>query len=419
VLGQTGTIENSYLFAGEQFDASLDQYYLRARYYDPSSGRFTQQDTWMGRNHDPITLHKYLYANVDPANVIDPSGQFGLASLGSTLNILGNIMTTVSTVHSVFQIATGNQKAPTAKQIGSEILFNMLGAKAFKIIGYFGKKVADRFRKLGCGNNSFVEGTLVHTESGMTPIEDVSIGDKVWATNEITGEIELKPVTHLIQGEREYDLASITFDSGEIVTATLEHPFFANGEWVDAGDLLVGDEVLLLETAKSSRIRDIEIRTSVEAVFNLTVDGFHTYHVGDYGYLVHNSNDCVIDPATHNLELVSPNLAKKIRGYPLDTHVYLGFNGSGDVVYVGISGDVGTRRRQHLADGRSFRVMQISKVKLQRPLARAIEQAIIVKYGLGKHSGQLENKINSISELRDWYDEALKWGNKWIKNNGY
>lgn len=79
--------------------------------------------------------------------------------------------------------------------------------------------------------------------------------------------------------------------------------------------------------------------------------------------------------------------------------------------------NAGARRKQHRADGRSFQVVQISKVKLQRPLARAIEQALIVKYGLGKHSGQIENKINSIGELRDWYDEALEWGNKWIKNN--
>jgi RHS repeat-associated protein len=97
VLGQTGSVENSYLFAGEQFDNALDQYYLRARYYDQSQGRFTQQDTWMGRNHDSITLHKYLYANADPGNVIDPSGQFGLSSLGSTLNILGNVMLRTST----------------------------------------------------------------------------------------------------------------------------------------------------------------------------------------------------------------------------------------------------------------------------------------------------------------------------------
>jgi len=45
VLNQTGATQNDYLFTGEQFDQALEQQYLRARYYDPAIGRFTQQDT--------------------------------------------------------------------------------------------------------------------------------------------------------------------------------------------------------------------------------------------------------------------------------------------------------------------------------------------------------------------------------------
>ncbi|MEW8100448.1 MAG: RHS repeat-associated core domain-containing protein [Candidatus Thiodiazotropha endolucinida] len=81
VLNQTGTTENSYLFAGEQFDSTLDQYYLRARYYDPSQGRFTQMDSFLGWEEDPTTLHKYLYANADPVNGTDPSGYMTLSGL--------------------------------------------------------------------------------------------------------------------------------------------------------------------------------------------------------------------------------------------------------------------------------------------------------------------------------------------------
>ncbi|WP_200911156.1 RHS repeat-associated core domain-containing protein, partial [Pseudoalteromonas sp. P1-9] len=53
---QTGTTDNNYLYTGEQFDGDLDQYYLRARYYDQGVGRFTQQDAWMGRDGEPVTL---------------------------------------------------------------------------------------------------------------------------------------------------------------------------------------------------------------------------------------------------------------------------------------------------------------------------------------------------------------------------
>ena len=34
LITQSGTTDNLYLFQGEQFDSNLDQYYLRARFYD-------------------------------------------------------------------------------------------------------------------------------------------------------------------------------------------------------------------------------------------------------------------------------------------------------------------------------------------------------------------------------------------------
>ena len=87
VLSQTGTTENSYLFTGEQFDAGLDQYYLRARYYDQGIGRFTQMDTYQGRSGDPHSLHKYVYTHNDPINNIDPSGNI---TIGAALGGIGS-----------------------------------------------------------------------------------------------------------------------------------------------------------------------------------------------------------------------------------------------------------------------------------------------------------------------------------------
>ena len=72
---------NSYLFTGEQYDPDLEMYFLRARYMDTSKGRFHNMDTFEGRSQDPITLHKYLYANANPVNGIDPSGNVTLVSL--------------------------------------------------------------------------------------------------------------------------------------------------------------------------------------------------------------------------------------------------------------------------------------------------------------------------------------------------
>ena len=77
------------------YDAGLDQYYLRARYYAQGVGRFTQQDMWMGKDSDPMTLHKYLYANGDGVNYTDPSGQMSLMMTGMNLQISLNITTTL------------------------------------------------------------------------------------------------------------------------------------------------------------------------------------------------------------------------------------------------------------------------------------------------------------------------------------
>jgi hypothetical protein len=47
----------------------------------------------MGRNHDPITLHKYLYANANPVTGIDPSGNMTMVDFGAAFTALGAITT--------------------------------------------------------------------------------------------------------------------------------------------------------------------------------------------------------------------------------------------------------------------------------------------------------------------------------------
>lgn len=74
---QSGVTDNAYRFSGEQQDPELGLYYLRARYYSPETGRFFSVDPFAGQPNDPVSLHRYLYARVNPVNFRDPSGRSG------------------------------------------------------------------------------------------------------------------------------------------------------------------------------------------------------------------------------------------------------------------------------------------------------------------------------------------------------
>lgn len=68
----------SLLYSGEQSDANTGWQYLRARYYDPASGRFNRLDPFAGTTRNPQSLHKYGYVHGNPINNIDPSGNVAL-----------------------------------------------------------------------------------------------------------------------------------------------------------------------------------------------------------------------------------------------------------------------------------------------------------------------------------------------------
>ncbi len=75
------------LYSGEQFDQQLQMQYLRARYYDASTGRFNRVDPFFGNLNDPQSLHKYLYTHGDPISGIDPTGLSGLVNLSIGMSI--------------------------------------------------------------------------------------------------------------------------------------------------------------------------------------------------------------------------------------------------------------------------------------------------------------------------------------------
>jgi len=81
-ISSTGSTSNVYLYRGEQFDPDLGLYYLRARYYNPGTGRFLTRDPVEGSPERPQTFHRYMYAAADPIGHLDPTGGVELLEEG-------------------------------------------------------------------------------------------------------------------------------------------------------------------------------------------------------------------------------------------------------------------------------------------------------------------------------------------------
>jgi len=141
------------LFTGEQLDLETGNYYLRARYYDQSVGRFTQMDTWAGRPGEPITLNKYLYGNADPANYIDPTGNFSLGSFGAANNIssvLMNIQVDAGTsILDSMLSSDSSANGPSAMALGI-ISLGGGGLKLLKLLSKKGRNFLKSKKLQGC-----------------------------------------------------------------------------------------------------------------------------------------------------------------------------------------------------------------------------------------------------------------------------
>jgi RHS repeat-associated protein len=66
----SGSLQNFFRYTGREFDPETSLYYYRARYYDPTTGRFLSED--------PIHFHAgtnfYRYVNNNPVLLLDPMG---------------------------------------------------------------------------------------------------------------------------------------------------------------------------------------------------------------------------------------------------------------------------------------------------------------------------------------------------------
>jgi RHS repeat-associated protein len=82
-------VNNPFKYAGGYLDAS-GYYQFGVRYYDPSLGRWTQQDPVGGSLFDLNSGNRYTYASDDPVNLVDPSGKDAQQAISCVVSLVGN-----------------------------------------------------------------------------------------------------------------------------------------------------------------------------------------------------------------------------------------------------------------------------------------------------------------------------------------
>ena len=100
-LGTTEKLNNRIRYTGQQYDELTEQYYLRARYYNPVAGRFMQEDVYQGDG-----LNLYAYCGNNPVVYDDPSG-YASTSIGKACPPQGKISESVDESGSKTDVTTG------------------------------------------------------------------------------------------------------------------------------------------------------------------------------------------------------------------------------------------------------------------------------------------------------------------------
>ncbi|AOY76011.1 RHS repeat domain-containing protein [Clostridium formicaceticum] len=104
ITNQQEQIKNPIKYCGEYFDEESGLYYLRARYYDPTTGRFITKDSYEGEITNPLSMNQYIYCMNNPLIYEDPSGHFIATIIGG---LSGAIIGGISAVLQKKDIGTG------------------------------------------------------------------------------------------------------------------------------------------------------------------------------------------------------------------------------------------------------------------------------------------------------------------------
>ena len=142
----------------------------------------------------------------------------------------------------------------------------------------------------------------VKTEQGYKPIQSIKVGDKVYAKNELTGQMTYQRVQAHYNNPYDFTVYVEVIDEQgkhQTIVSNKIHPFFTlvnqgelvpsseghhyngeiqNAQWVDAQNLKAGYK-LLSENNHWQTVKGVSIKAEKLSAYNLTVETDHTYFI--------------------------------------------------------------------------------------------------------------------------------------------
>lgn len=146
-------------------------------------------------------------------------------------------------------------------------------------------------------------GTLVHTPSGLRPIEDLKEGDDVFSICLSTGEKVSSVVEATKRSSPAVPCVRVYISDTEYIDCTEDHPFWSatRNTWVAARDLTDDDVLLVVPIPLIPEVIDIQVSDN------------HNFLVGSSGVLVHN---CLLkgleEPSSSTIWIISSMSHEKL-----------------------------------------------------------------------------------------------------------
>ncbi len=346
IVDSIGESANRRVFTGKEQDTNTGLIYFGARYYDPDTARFTTQDTYLGEQGTPPSLHRYLYAYSNPTVFIDLEGYWSWKEtwkvvkdpVGSALNYTskgldylgrkvdqyvdnkrpGAIMTGVATTAKT-ALTVGKSIVDTPGDLveqSREFVKDPLNPVKIPVFGPMGKGIGESYAR------AYEDPSLVNisTAIGNTAFGvGLALGGAEFARGaKVNGTYQApKPAPGLtgepISGEKSLDVGALDATGGKNI-------FSGHGGYeIGSGITAIPDGTSLTVYSKFGSTISDELGNMIETGANLSNVYSRTYGTGDRlpNYTLYppeglniKGTPITVDSPTQLSDLLNPNMGE-------------------------------------------------------------------------------------------------------------